>query len=192
MAKIEEFVIVDDDGYIKRFSSNKRLEAQENLAVELVIVYLRRQRQIVLFNRGSGASDMHDHWALEAGKICADDLFVSKEDKLDTRITLREYQRSATREFIEELDFSVNPQRFEFVEEFHMPEKQLFFALLSLSIEEDEVRKLSPDQSEVDRVKRFTLEEFQSNPDLGDAIVFRKDAIVQYLQNEFGKRQEIA
>jgi hypothetical protein len=186
MGKMEEIVIVDGKGYIKRFSTSKSLQPEENIAVELVMVYLPKEKQIVLFNRGSGASDMHDHWALEAGKVIVEDLCSEDGDCVGTKISLNAYRSSATREFNEELRFAIAPHKFEFVDEFHMPGKNLYFTLLSLAIEKEELDKLSPDQSEVDKVRCFTLNEFDNNPDLGDAIMFRKERIIQYLQEKFG------
>src|SRR5947199_10708734 len=102
MAKMEQYVIVDGNGHVRRFSARKELQAEENIAVELVMVYLPSQKQLVLFNRGSGASDMHDHWALEAGKVIVEDLCKEDGDCVGAKMSLNAYRSSATREFNEE------------------------------------------------------------------------------------------
>jgi hypothetical protein len=186
MAKVEDIVFVNDVGIINRFSNSRELHPGDNIAVELVMVYLPSKKQIVLFNRGAGASDMHAHWALEAGKVNVMDLSKEDGDRVGSKMSLNAYKSSAVREFAEELNFPVSATSLEFVDEFHMPDKRLYFTLLSLAIKESQLGKLLPDQSEVGAVGCFNLEQFSVNPDLGDAIVFRKDRIIEYLQEKFG------
>ncbi len=184
---MEQIVIVDEKGIIKRFSSKKDLLEGEITAVELVVVYLPGEKKVVLFNRGHGASDMHNHWALEAGKVILEDLSESDGDSIGRKLSLCAYKNAAIRELNEELNFPVSPDDLQVIDEFYMVNKRIYFTLLSLALAEAEFKKLSPDQSEVDKIKRFTLEEFKNNPHLGDAIMFRKDKIIQYLQRVLGE-----
>ena len=47
MAKVEDIVFVNDAGIINRFSSSRELQPGDNIAVELVMVYLPSKKQIV-------------------------------------------------------------------------------------------------------------------------------------------------
>lgn len=184
---MEQIVVVDNQGRIKRVSGGKRLAAGENTAVELVMVYLPRKKQVVLFNRGVGASDMHDRWALESGKVNVEDLRGTGQVRIGAKLFPEAYKQAAIREFREEFNFDVQPEALEWVDEFHMPSKQIYFTLLALALEEEDLNRLSPNQSEVDLIGRFTLDEFEINEQLGDAIEFRKAAIIAYLQRVFGE-----
>ena len=182
---MENIVIVDEKGFIKGFKRKKDLLPDDIVAVELVMVYIRDLCKVVLFNRGKGASDMRDHWALESGKVCSDDL--DSLDYIGEKLSINAFRNAAVREFIEELDFKVLPDAFYNIASFYLEKKRIYFTLLSLSLEEEELPKLVPDQSEIDKLKLFTLEEFDKNKYLGDAIVFRKDKIIAYLQKIFGE-----
>lgn len=182
---MEQVVIVDNHGTVKRFSIDKILAQDENTAVELVAIYLQHRKQIVLFNRAAGASDMHDHWALESGKVNVEDL-PDYDTVIGTKLPLEAYKNAAIRELREELNFEVAPEAFEWIDEFLMESKHIYFNLLALALDEADLSKLSPNQSEVDKIRCFTLDEFASNPHLGDAIQFRKNEIIRYLQRMFG------
>lgn len=184
---MEQIVIVDDQGFVTRCSFSKELAIGENTAVELVIVYLPHSQQIVLFNRGDGASDMHDHWALQSGKVNTSDLCEPSGYIVGAKLPVCAYKNAARREFGEELNFPVEPEAFQYVDEFYMPDKQIYFTLLSLALEQRDLTKLVPNQFEVDNVKCFTREEFENNAYLGDAIVFHKQEIVRYLRQVFGE-----
>lgn len=182
---MEQLVIVDEKGIVRKFSPSKQLGTGEATAVELVIVCLPHKKQIVLFNRASGASDMRDHWALVSGKVNVTDLTCAQETVLGTKLSLEAYRNAAVREFNEELAFRVSPDNLQLVDEFHMPSKQIYFTLFSLILDDSDLDKLLPNQTEVDRTKCFTLREFMDNGYLGDAIMFRKEGIIRYLQNLF-------
>lgn len=182
---MEQIIVVDENGVIRRFSSKKELSDGEIIAVELVLIYLPKEKKVVLLNRGQGASDMHNHWALKSGKVILNDL--SESDRIGRELSLKAYKNAAVREFHEELDFHVSPDELQAVDNFYMAPKHIYFTLLSLALNEDAVKKLSPDQSEIDQIQLFGLQEFQSNPHLGDAIMFRKPQMVRYLQKVFGE-----
>lgn len=184
----ENIVIVDHNGRIKRCATVRDVASGENIAVGLVMVYIPETKQIALFNRGAGAADMHNHWSLQAGKVNGSDLPDGCEKSVGEKLPTDAVRNTASREFIEELNVAVQPSNFEFVQNFHMPQKRIFFTLMALGIRRNDVAKLRPDQSEVDDVQCFTIEQFRENADLGDAIVFRKEAIINFLEEKF--RQE--
>lgn len=182
---MEQIVIVNNEGVVRRFSFGKDLVEGENRAVELIVVYLPAKKQIVLFNRGSGATDMHNHWALNSGKVNVEDIYGFNGTVVGSKLPLEAYKNAAVREFSEELNFRISSNQLEFIDEFHMPSKQIYFTMLSLALDEDKLYKLAPDQSEVDKMRCFSLEEFEINAHLGDAIKFRKAQIIDYLGQKF-------
>lgn len=182
---MEKIVVVDKEGVIKKFSTKSNLSKKDIVAVELVITYLPESKRVVLFNRGESASDMHDRWSLESGKVILEDL--SPIDAVGQKLSVQAYKNAAVRELMEELNYLVEAQALQRVDEFYMGEKHIYFTLLSLAIQTDDLRKLTPNQSELDQFKLFSLREFDENTELGDAIVHRKDQIRMYLQNVFEK-----
>jgi 8-oxo-dGTP pyrophosphatase MutT (NUDIX family) len=128
---------------------------------------------------------MHDHWALTAGKMNTSDLVEPPQEILGKKLSLQTAKRSAVREFKEELNISADGSSFESVVEFCMPEKQLYFTMLAWPIKEHQVVDFAPDGAEVDKLGRFSLNEFTVNPNLGDAIVYRKDKIISFLNEKF-------
>jgi 8-oxo-dGTP pyrophosphatase MutT (NUDIX family) len=186
--KIEQLVFVDDSGMVRRFSATRTQGPGEYIAVVLVLVYLPTERKLLLFNRGVGASDMRDHWALTAGKLNTTDFSEPLDEAIGNKVSAQTVRKSASREFVEELNIAVQPERFEHVIEFHMPNKNLFFTLLAWPIGATELAAISPDGAEVDALKLFTLDEFRENEHLGDAIVFKKREIISYLESHFSHR----
>ena len=184
---MEKIVIVDNNNYVIRFDTNGELKEGENLAVELVITYMPREKQVLLFNRGEGASDMHNHWALESGKVNNSDYSDPIESLIGQPLPVAAYEKAAVREFKEELNFDVSPGQLHLIDSFHMPAKQIYFRMFGLILEPEDLNKLAPNQSELDKIGKFTLQAFQENKHLGDAIVFRKAEIVNFLQIEFAR-----
>ena len=180
---MEKIVVVSREGIIQKFSTKKNLSRNDIVAVELVMTYLPESQRVVLFNRGESASDMQNHWSLESGKVIYDDLLPT--DRIGQKLSVDAYKNAAVRELMEELSFPVETEVLQLVDEFYMDEKHIYFTLLSLAIQTDDLRKLTPNQSELDQYKLFSLKEFDENKDLGDAIVHRKDQIRSYLQNAF-------
>lgn len=182
---MEKIIVVDQNGIIQKFASKDKLGKHDIIAVELVMVYLPETKRVVLFNRGENASDMHNRWALESGKVIEKDM--SREDKIGQKLSAQAYKNAAVREFIEELDYHISANTLQYIDEFYMEKKHIYFALLALPISPDDVSNFIFDQSELDQLGMFSLEEFYDNKNLGDAIMFRKNEICQYLQKIFGE-----
>lgn len=180
---MEEIAIVNSDGIVQCFSRETAITEEDVVAVELVLLYLPEEKEIVLLNRGNGASDMQAHWALESGKVNRFDL--TSEDGVGKKLSLGAYRNAAIREFDEELNFTIPADRLKVVDEFYMKSKQLYFTLLALPLKKQDLARLYPDQCEIDRIRRFTLPELENNTYLGDALMYRKEAIVRFLQREF-------
>ena len=185
---MEKIVIVDNNNHVIRFGIHTELKEGENLAVELVITYMPGKKQVLLFNRGEGASDMQNHWSLESGKVNSCDCSDPIENLIGQPLPVAAYENAAVREFKEELNFIVSPGQLHLIDEFHMPGKHIFFRLFGLVLEPEDLAELVPNQSELDQIGKFTLQEFQNNEHLGDAIVFRKVEIVKFLREEFARR----
>lgn len=181
----EELIFVDSGGLVTRVSADKTRSADEYTAVVLVLVFMPKQKQVVLFNRGAGASDMRDHWALTAGKMNATDASVETRGLVGKRISLDVAKKAASRELQEELNIKVQPDSLEPVVDFAMPEKSIYFTMLAWPIAEDKFLELSPDGGEVDAMRRFSLADFEANPNLGDAIVYKKEYILDFLTGKF-------
>lgn len=181
----EVIVLVDEAGSFLRFSENTARVRGEYLAVTLILVYLPLEREVVLFNRGAGAGDMRDHWALTAGKINAVDCGKSARELLGKKIYPTAAVAAGSRELREELGVSTDGTRFELVCSFAFPEKKMFFVMLAWPISKEEVAQLFPDGAEVDKIGRFSLDQFLSNQNLGDAIKFKKETIVNFLSSKF-------
>jgi 8-oxo-dGTP pyrophosphatase MutT (NUDIX family) len=182
--KDEELLFVDGAGNVARIASGKR-QAGEYTAVVLVLVYLPKEREVLLFNRGSGASDMRDHCALTAGKMNATDCVEPAPEVLGRPLSLPTRRRAAAREFKEELGISAETNRFKKVLDFHMPEKGLYFCMLAWPIDAGQLKNFAPDGGEVNEMRRCSLPEFLTNKHLGDAIRYKKADIVAFLEREF-------
>lgn len=180
---MEEIVTVDNQGILTGFKTKVTIQPHENKAVELILVIIPENKTLILFNRGAGSSDMHDHWALQSGKVNRTDL--ADTDRIGKRLSDMAFRNAAKREFIEELNFSLSPDDLVAVEAFYMPAKRLYFGMYALPISAKRFQELTPDQSELDQVSQFTIDEFRHCAGLGDAILFRKDRIIQYLQDTF-------
>lgn len=181
---MEEIVTVDNQGIMTGFKTKATIQPHENKAVELILVIIPENKTLILFNRGAGSSDMHNHWALQSGKVNRTDL--ADADRIGKKLSDTAFLNAAKREFIEELNFSISTNDLVAVEEFYMPSKRLYFRMFALPVAASRVHELTPDRSELDKVRQFTIDEFCRCDGLGDAILFRKDQIIQYLQNSFG------
>jgi 8-oxo-dGTP pyrophosphatase MutT (NUDIX family) len=181
----EEYIFVDEAGLVRRVSDDKTRSPDDYMAVVLVLVFLPKEKQIVLFNRGTGASDMHDHWALTAGKMNATDFAQPLAEVTGKKLSLESVKNAAVREFMEELSISPEMDDLEKVIDFNIPEKGLYFTMLAWPIDESRFADFSPDGMEVDKIRRFSLGEFRANQHLGDAIVYRKESIVSFLNQKF-------
>lgn len=182
----ERIVIVNKQGVIRRYAEKKHLQKNDIVAVELVLICAPDQKKIALFYRGDGAGDMHDHWALESGKVTHSDLSPNDGDGIGKKLSLAAFTRAAVREIAEELDFAITADRLRFVHEFYMAEKRLFFTLLALSLGPEESSQLCPNQSEISRVRWFSLDELRHGERLGDALIYAMDTIESYLRQVLG------
>jgi len=180
---MEKLIVVDQTGLYRQVKLQNNLAAGDIVAVELVLMFIPAKKRLILLNRSTNASDMHNYWALESGKVRYEDL--TEEDKIGHNLSDQTYINAAVRELKEELNFSVNSSRLRKIDQFHMPYKKLFFSLLSLPLDIQEVNLLLPDQYEIDRVREFSLDEFEQNVHLGDAICYRKDQIISFLRQQF-------
>ncbi len=181
----ERAALVDDCGTLLGFSPNGSIPHGAIGAVELTLMYSQETKTIILINRGQGASDMRGRWALQSGKVLKADL--SADDWVGSTLSLAAYRKAAVREFAEEAALTVDEIELAFVDRFFMQHgvKRLFFTLLSLPMTNPQLSLLSPNQSEVERFGAFTLPEFHAARDLGDAIIFRREAILDHLNKVF-------
>lgn len=182
--KEEQVAFVNERNEWLRFGGKKSGGAGENTAVVLILIYDRKDSKVFLFNRGSGASDMQDHWALTAGKINQED-FASEEPALGQSISSSSVRRAACRELMEELGVETDGSQFKKVATFWMENKSLVFSMLAWPIDEMTKSNLQVDGSEVDEFRAFSLDEFRRNQNLGDAIKFRQSEIESFLDAEF-------
>lgn len=180
----EELLFVNGAGKITRTAPGKR-QPDEYTAVVLILVYLPNEREVLLFNRGAGASDMQDHWALTAGKMNATDCAEPLSQVIGNPVSLQTRRRAAAREFMEELGISADIDRFQDVIDFHMPDKGLYFCMMAWPIAESQLDQFIPDGAEVDQMRRFSLSDFIANQHLGDAIRYKKSEIISFLESHF-------
>jgi 8-oxo-dGTP pyrophosphatase MutT (NUDIX family) len=179
---MERVIVVDAKGKFERIIPKNETNANTIIAVELVLIILTDEKKVLLLNRGKGATDMQSKWALHSGKIIDKDLTI--KDEFGKVLTIDANKNAAIREFKEELDFALNPERLEIITQFYMPEKdkKLYFTLFALDLKKNELEHMYPDFSEIEGTSLFTLDEFISNDRLGDAIKFKKNFIVEYLR----------
>jgi len=180
----EQVAFVDKDNRLIRFGGKKTGDDGENTAVVLVVIYDKKNEKIILFNRGAGASDMNNHWALTAGKINQED-FWDGETTTGQRLSSATIRRAARRELDEELGVDTDENSLREVSTFWMPKKSLVFSLLAWPIDSETESRLALDGSEVDEYKSFSLEEFRTNDRLGDAIRYKLPELVSFLAKEF-------
>lgn len=180
----EQVAFVDKGNQFIRFGGKKSGGEGENTAVVLVVIYDPVEKKIFLFNRGAGASDMNNHWALTAGKINDED-FHDGEVNTGEMLSQKIVRRAACRELEEELGVEAHEANFKEVSTFWMPNKSLVFSMLAWPINSETEARLALDGSEVDEHRAFSLEEFRSNDRLGDAIKFKLDDLLSFLEREF-------
>lgn len=182
---MEKIAIVNCEGIIERFIKKDRVTSDDIMAVELVLVYLPLDGKVALFYRGSGASDMHNYWVLQSGKVILDDMVNG--EKTGIKLPLVAYRNAVIREFKEELAFNISVNKLSIIDQFYMEDgsKKLFFTLFSLELTNLEFKKMQPDFYELTKARLFTLEEFEKNERLGDAIKYKKDKIIDFLNKKF-------
>ncbi len=178
---MEKIVMLNKEGIIQNYIEKNKIGSDEIFAAELVLIFIPDVRKVVLFNRGSGACDMHSRWALHSGKVNINDL--NNGDEIGKKLSITAFKNAAIREFREELKYNISPNQLKLIDQFYMPEKdkKIFFTLFSLELTINEFKKLYPDFAEVDAIKLFTLGEFKKNQRLGDAIKFKKEKIMTFL-----------
>lgn len=182
----EQVAFVDQKNQLIRFGGKKSGCDGENTAVVLVVIYDPDDKKIFLFNRGAGASDMNNHWALTAGKINKEDFLESEKNKGQS-LSQQTIRRAARRELEEELGVTTDESSLKEVSTFWMPNKSLVFSMLAWPIDSETESRLALDGSEVDEHKSFGLEEFRSNDRLGDAIKFKLADLISFLEHEFSR-----
>lgn len=180
----EMIAYVDGNNCLLRFGEKKTRSGIENIAVALIIIFDRQSKKVVLFNRGAGASDMKDHWALTAGKVNMGD-FSEEEGAVGKPISIDVLKQTAVREIWEELGTKVCKEDLNLVSTFWMERKNLVFSLLAWPIDERIILRENLDGEEVDEHRSFSLQEFTENESLGDAIRYRLTEITAFLKNEF-------
>jgi 8-oxo-dGTP pyrophosphatase MutT (NUDIX family) len=181
----EKLIIVNDLGHVTRFSTREHCKPGEYIAVVLVLVFLPHHRQLILFKRAAGAGDMQDHWALMAGKLNSGDCFEALGEVIGNPVSLQTARNAAIREFKEELNIEINGLALEKVKEFTLEEKGLHFSLLALAVNEKQAVGFLPNTSDIDAIRRFSIDELIAVANLGDAILCNKNDIISYLESKF-------
>lgn len=183
----EKFIFVNAQGRIVRISPRRHCAPGEYLSVVLVLVFLPNYRQLVLFNRAAGASDMQDRWALIAGKMNSEDCREIQGKVIGRPISFQIAVNAAIRELKEELNNVFWKSSFEKISEFIIQKKNLHFWLMALPIDEEQATSFLPNKFEISAIKRFSLDEFRSSDNFGDAILMVKGVITSYLEEQFSR-----
>ncbi|MCG8571631.1 MAG: NUDIX hydrolase [Spirochaetes bacterium] len=124
-------------------------------------------------------------WALHSGKV--DQIDLIKEDTIGQSLSLESFKNTAVREFQEELNYQLTNNQLQLINQFYMTKKdrKLYFTLFALELTTLEVSHLHPDLTEIGNIQLFSLSEFKNLQNLGDAIQYKKDIIIQYLDQNW-------
>lgn len=177
----ESVVLVDSEGSLVGWAPAGAIPDGGICAVELTLVYVPERGEVILLNRGKGANDMVGRWSLQAGKMRRSDLAAT--DRIGAQLSLDAVRTAAVRELGEELGLKVNPSQLEVVHRFAICDgaKNLFFTLLALSLSSAQLASMTPDQDEVADFGFFTPAQLRSESNLGDAIIYQRERILEYL-----------